>query len=111
EHPTDVDAAADELGAGRLDVRDDQPRSRTEGGTAVVTPLPEMDGTLRAGRCQLHHAVAITADEVGVHSPRQALVEALGAIDVRHGNHHHLELQVLHFTLPARPAPTSARWM
>jgi hypothetical protein len=53
-----------------------------------------MNGALGAGRRELHSAPAISAGEVGVESPTQATVEALGALDVGHGKHDDLELHV-----------------
>ena len=56
--------------------------------------LAEVDRARRAGRCHLHHPPVLAAGEIGVQPPPQALVEALGAIDVGHRNDDDLELQI-----------------
>src|SRR5262249_36192717 len=56
----------------------------------------KMDRAGRAGRRQLYDAAAVPARQVGVQPPPQALVEALRAIDVRHGHDDDLEFHVDH---------------
>src|SRR5688572_29994332 len=69
-----VDTRRDERGARGFDVGDDQKvtlnRARQGGGE----PLAEQDGTGRPGRRQLQRS-PVTAAEVGVQAPSQALVE------------------------------------
>src|SRR5262245_25070721 len=93
EHFTHVGTSADELGACGPDVCDDQPRSSV---AAALRILAKMDRARRAGRRQLYDATAVSARQVGVQPPPQALVEALRAIDVRHGHDDDLEFHVDH---------------
>ena len=93
EHLTHVDAVSDELGARGLDVIDDEERSLNRARHGRREPLAEHDGARRAGRRHLHHPPVVTGGEIGVQPPPQALVEALGAIDVGHRNDDDLELR------------------
>src|SRR4030095_5477354 len=94
EHLAHVDSATDELGARRHDVRHDEidrlwrARPRRRG------CLAEVNRTWRARRRELHHPELFTDGEVGVEPPTQAAVEALGAIDVGHGDDYGLELEI-----------------
>src|SRR5215475_13506546 len=81
-HLADVDAPADEIGPGGVDVgdREDQPvsgpwRSRGEA-------LAEVDRALRARRRELHPPDVVANAEVGVQPPAEALVEALRPVDI-----------------------------
>ena len=89
-----LDAASNQLGACCLEVIDDEERSLNRSRRGGREPLAEHDGARRAGRCHLHEPPVVAAGEIGVQPPTQALVEALGAIDVGHGNDDDLELQV-----------------
>src|SRR5262245_15607010 len=55
-----------------------------------------MDRARRAGRRQLHDAAAVSARQVGVQPPAQALVKGLRATDVRNGQDDDLEFRVDH---------------
>src|SRR5215467_1853212 len=55
-----------------------------------------MDRTWRSGRRELHDAAAVTADEIGIEPPPQALIEALRAIEVGHRDDDDLEFHVGH---------------
>ena len=94
EHLAHVGAVGDELGARGLDVGDDEERSLNRARHGRRDPLAEDDRARRAGRCQLHRPPVVTDGEIGVQPPPQALVEALGAIDVGHRNDDDLELQI-----------------
>ena len=52
----------------------------------------QMDRALRSGRRQLHRSKVLADPEVGVELPPQALVEALGAVDVGYRDGDSLEL-------------------
>jgi hypothetical protein len=43
---------------------------------------------------QLHHSESVALSDVGVEPPSQALVEALGPIDIGYGQRHDLEVHV-----------------
>ena len=68
----------------------------TEPGAAVVTPLPKMMEHGEPGGVNCTTRQSSAAGEVGVQPPPQALVEALGAIDVGHRNDDDLELRFDH---------------
>jgi hypothetical protein len=78
----DVDAAADQVVAGRFDVLD-----RSDTGPAGTQrqgrpAVPELDRSRRAGWSELHRARVLVGLEVDVETPSQTLVEGLGAVDV-----------------------------
>src|SRR5262249_33408453 len=58
------------------------------GGNSVA----ELNGAWRAGRCHLHHP-PVRAGKIRVQPPPQALIEALGAIDVGDREDNDLEFQ------------------
>src|SRR5215217_1771662 len=90
-HLADVDAAADEIGAGGVDVvdREDQPVSRP--GLSRREALAHVNRALRAGRRELHPADVVAGGEVRVQPPSEALIEALGPVDVGDRQRHDLE--------------------
>src|SRR6516162_2667583 len=90
---THLDATADELVIGGLDVGDDQlPLGRAWRGRRES--LAERDRGPRARGCELDDAKALHRGDVAVEAPTQALIELLGSVDVGHGNDHDLELHV-----------------
>ena len=94
EHLAHVDAVSDELGACCLDVIDDEERSLNGSRRGGRESLAEHDGARRAGRRHLHQPPIVTAREIGVQPPPQALVEALGPIDIGHRKDDDFELQI-----------------
>src|SRR5215813_5535024 len=90
---THLDATADELVIGGLDVGDDQlPLGRAWRGRRES--LAERDRGPRARGCELDDAKALHRGDVAVEVPTQALIEFLGSVDVGHGDDHDLELHV-----------------
>src|SRR5262252_6566107 len=90
---THLDATADELVIGGLDVGDDQlPLGRAWRGRRQS--LAERDRGPRTRGCELDDAKALHRGDVAVEVPTQALIEFLGSVDVGHGNDHDLELHV-----------------
>src|SRR4029077_9506923 len=90
----DLDAGTAELGAGGLDVGDDQVQALGGSGCRRGDVLAEDDRAPRAGRRELDHAEVFTGGEVGVEPPPEARVELLRAVDIRDGDDDHLELHV-----------------
>jgi hypothetical protein len=90
EHLADVDAAADELLARRVDVvhREHQVLDRAGDGRRHV--LTEDDRRVGAGRRELDD-VEVAVGELGVEPPAEARVEALRPVDVGDGQLHDLE--------------------
>ena len=66
----------------------------TEPGAAVVMPLPKWIEHGEPGGVNCTTRKSVADGEIGVQPPPQALVEALGAIDVGHRNDDDLELQI-----------------
>src|SRR3954454_15631555 len=89
-HLADVDAAADEILAGGVDVRDRQVELLEGSGLHGRDALAEMDRGLRPGRRHLHLPEVAEVD-VDVQPPSQALVEAQCPIDVGDGDRHDFE--------------------
>src|SRR5215204_498724 len=87
----DVDAAADQVVTGRLDVLDDQEQALQRAGLHRRRPLPELDRRRRARWGELHGPRARGGFEVDVEPPPEALVEGLGAVDV--GDRHCRDLE------------------
>jgi hypothetical protein len=77
-----VDAARDELPARRLDVGHHQVGVLHRARHGRRDPLAELDRAGRTWRRHLHAAPGIAVDEISVEPPTQALVKALGAIDI-----------------------------
>ena len=65
-----------------------------EPGAAVVMPLPKWIEHGEPGGVSWTTRKSVTDGEIGVEPPPQALVEALGAIDVGHRDDDDLELQI-----------------
>jgi hypothetical protein len=83
EYLGDLDAAAEQLVAGGIDVGDDQIQTLSGAGCCCGDVLAEDDRAPGARRRKLDHAeVAIVGGEVGVEPPTQTAVKALGTIDV-----------------------------
>src|SRR6516165_9370722 len=98
---THLDATADELVIGGLDVGDDQlPLGRAWRGRREF--LAERDRGPRARGCELDDAKPLHRGDVAVEAPTQALIELLGSVDVGHGDDHDLELHVDPPTLASR---------
>src|SRR5215207_2518381 len=91
----DVDAAADEIVPGGVDVldREKQPVKGTR-----LSPqrdaLAEVDRALRVGRRHLHRPEVVAGGQVGVQPPSEALIEALCPVNIGDGQRHHLERHV-----------------
>src|SRR4029453_14221072 len=94
EHLADLDAATDEVLARCVEVRDDQLQTLSGAGLGFGEALPECDRALRVRRRQLNRPDVIADDEIGVQSPSQALIEALGPVDIGDGQRYDLELHV-----------------
>src|SRR5262245_8128288 len=95
----DLDAAADELVPGGLDVGDDEVEPLRRARLGARDPDPERDRARRARRRELDDPELVAGLVVDVEpEPGLLLVEPLGAVDVRHGNEHELEL-VVHVSL------------
>jgi hypothetical protein len=93
KHLADRDAAREQVGAGGLDVGDDQVQSLRGAGRRRGDVLAEDDRAWRAGRRELYHP-PVAGGEVGIQPPAEAAVKALGAIDVRNRDDDDLELHV-----------------
>ena len=89
-----IDTAADELGARRLDVGDDEKEPARRAWRGRRDSLAEVNRGGGAWRRELHAPERVADDEVGVEPPAQVAVKALGAIDVRDGDGGDLELHV-----------------
>ena len=90
-----LDAAADELGARRLDVGDDEVRAAVGARRRVGDPDPDRERARRAGRGDLDDAELLVRLVVDVEVEAALLdVELLGAVDVRDGDQHELELEI-----------------
>ena len=89
-----VDTATDELGARCLDVGHDEIQSVCRAGRGGRDARAEEDRAGEPGGVNWMTRKRVTDDEVGVESPTQAAVEALGAIDVRNRDDDDLELHV-----------------
>src|SRR5687768_459560 len=76
-HLADIDAAADEIVPGGVDVfdREDQPVSGPR--LRPREALAEVDRALRVGRRELQHPELVAGSQVGVQPPSEALIEAL----------------------------------
>src|SRR6267378_2982733 len=94
EHLADPGTTGDELVACSLDLGDDQVEALGRARRGRRDVRAELDRAPRAGRRELDDPEAIIESEIGVQPPPQALVEALGAIDVGHRNDDDLELQI-----------------
>src|SRR4051812_7304401 len=92
-HLADVDASADEILPGGVDVLDRQVELLERPGLHRRDALAEVDRGLRAGRRHLHLPEVAEVD-VDVEPPSQALVEAQCPIDVGDWDRHHLEPHV-----------------
>src|SRR3954454_9705505 len=93
-HLADVDAAADEIFSGSVDVLDSQVQPVKGSGLHRREALAEMDRALRVGRRHLHQPDVVADGKVGVQSPSETLIKALGPIDIRDGDRHHLESHI-----------------
>src|SRR5204862_885084 len=87
-----IDTLADELIVRRLDVRDDKETSSRTGGSRSEADA-ELDRARGARRGELDHP-EVLVPEVRVQPPSEALVELLGAVDIRDGDDDGLELHV-----------------
>ena len=94
ERLADLNAPAEQLLAGGLNVGDDQVQSQGGAGRRRGDVLAEEDRASGAGRRELDHAVVVTGREVGIEPPAEAAVKSLGAIDVRNRDDDDLELHV-----------------
>ena len=94
KHLAHLNAAVDELGARCLDVGYDEIKSACRARHGRGDSRAEVDRARRAWRRELYDPKLVTDDEVGVQSPTQAAVKALGAIDVRDRDDDDLELHV-----------------
>src|SRR5271167_1902104 len=94
EYFADRDAVTEQLGAGGLDVGDDQVQALCGAGRGRGDVLAEDDRTRGARRRELDHAEVVTGGEIGVEPPPEPPVELLCAVDIRDGDDDDLELHV-----------------
>src|SRR3954447_2402632 len=92
-HLADVDAAADEILPGGVDVLDRQVQLLEGPGLHRRNALAEMDRGLRAGRRHLHLPEVAEVD-IDVQAPPKALIEAQCPIDIGDRDRHDLEPHV-----------------
>src|SRR5215207_7826588 len=85
----DVDAAADEIRPGGVDVLDRQVQLLEGPGLHRRDALPEVDRSLRSRRRHLHLPEVAEVD-IDVQPPPQALIEAKRPIDIGYWHRHHL---------------------
>ena len=93
-HLADVDAAADEIVPGGVDVLDHEDQPLSGSGLSRRAALAELDRALRVGRRDLHRPDVVADDQVDVQPPSEALIEALCPIDIGDGQRHDLERHV-----------------
>ena len=93
EHLADLDAAAGEVFTGCVDVGDDQLQTLSGAGLGCGEAVPECDRASRVRGRELDRP-NVAESEVGIQPSSQALIEALGTIDVGDGQRHDLELHV-----------------
>src|SRR5690348_11324878 len=106
----DVHAAADEVLPGRVDVPDREDHGLSGARLRRRAALAELDRARRMGRRELHRPDVVADDQVDVEPPSEALVEALGPIDIGDGQRHDLERHV-HPQAARRPARRSAAYV
>jgi len=94
ERLADLDAATEQLGAGGLDVGDDQVQPLGGAGCRRGDVPAEDDRAPGARGRELDHAVVVAAGEVGIEPPPEVRVEILRAIGVRNRDDDDLELHV-----------------
>ncbi len=80
EHLADLDAATEQLIAGRRDVGDDQVQALGGAGCSRGDVLAEDDRASGAGRRELDHAEVVTVVVVGIKPPPEPPVELLRAV-------------------------------
>src|SRR6476659_2566244 len=76
-HLADLDAAADEVVPGGIDVGDHEDHPLSGAGLSRRAALAELDRAPRVGRRELHRPEVVADDQVDVQPPSEALVEAL----------------------------------
>src|SRR6266446_6198178 len=94
EHLADLDAATEQLGAGSLDVRDDQVQALSGAGRRRSDVLAEDDRAPGARRRELDHTKVVLVSVVGVEPPSELRVELLRAINIGDGEDDDLKLHV-----------------
>ncbi len=94
EDSADLGAAADEVRSRRVDVADREQQALSRSRLGCREALPERDRARRVGGCELDHADVFADDDVRVQAPPEALVEALGPVDIGDGQRHYLEPHV-----------------
>src|SRR4051794_4452223 len=109
-HLADVDAAADEIRPGSVNVLDREDHGLSGPRLRRRAALAELDRARRVGRRELHRADVVADDQVDVEPPPEALIEALGPIDVGDGQRHDLERHV-HAQCALRPARRFAAYV
>src|SRR3954447_19077537 len=92
-HVADVDAAAEEILPGGVDVLDRQVQLLQGPGLHRRDALTEVDGGLRPRRRHLHLPEVAEVD-IDVQPPAQALIEAKRSIDIGDRHRYHLEPHV-----------------
>ena len=105
-HLADVDAAADEIVPGGVDVFDREYQPVSGPGLSRREALAEVDRALRVGRRELHPPEVVAGGKVGVQPPSEALVEALRPIDIGDGQRHDLEPRGSRSPRPPTEAPS-----
>src|SRR6266480_2378595 len=93
-HLADLDAAADEIVPGGVDVLDDQDQAISGSRLSRGAGLAELDRALRVGRRELNRPDVVADDQVDVEPPSEALIEALCPIDIGDRQRHDLEFHV-----------------
>src|SRR2546430_4788104 len=86
EYLADVDAAIQQMIAGRLNVGDDQVQA-ARGARCCLGDVRAEDNRAPGARGrELDHAVVLAAVEVCVEAPPESAVELLRAVDIRNGD-------------------------
>ncbi len=94
EHFADLNAVAEQILAGGLDVIDDQIQALGRAGSRPGDVLAEDDRAPGAGRRELNYTKVLTVVVVGVESPPELRLELLRAIDIRDGNNDDFEFHL-----------------
>src|SRR5881396_3507480 len=92
EHFADLDATTKQIGAGGLEVGNDQVQALRGAGRRGGDVLAENDRAAGARRRELEHSEVVLVSVVGVEPPSELRVELLRAIDVGDGEDDDLKL-------------------
>ena len=95
ERLADLDSASDELGAGGLDVGDDEVQAPHGAGRRIRDPRADGYRARRARWRHLHDAKRIAGAVVDVQVEAHLLdVEGLGPVDIRDGQQHQFQFPI-----------------